>query len=101
PTIVFFDTLRVQVKAEETAELCLRLINPSQENATTVEVVIEGSPAPYFGEAEALRSVEFAPGETRQCLSYLPPRVEEADSITLYTLRLQNAAGGHAVAIGE
>ncbi|MBE2206033.1 MAG: hypothetical protein IAE84_00540, partial [Saprospiraceae bacterium] len=47
------------------------------------------------------RSVEFAPGETRQCLSYLPPRVEEADSITLYTLRLQNAAGGHAVAIGE
>ena len=101
PTIVFFDTLRVQVKAEETAELCLRLINPSQENATTVEVVIEGSPAPYFGEAEALRSVEFAPGETRQCLSYLPPRVEEADSITLYTLRLQNAAGGHQAAIGE
>jgi hypothetical protein len=101
PTIVFFDTLRVQVKAEETAELCLRLINPSQETATTVEVAIEGSPAPYFGEAEALRSVEFAPGETRQCLSYLPPRVEEADSITLYTLRLQNAAGGNAAAIGE
>lgn len=101
PTIVFFEDLRVQVKAEETAELCLRLINPSQETATTVEVAIEGSPAPYFGEAEALRSVEFAPGESRQCLSYLPPRVEEADSITLYTLRLQNAVGGNAAAIGE
>jgi len=101
PTIVFFDTLRVQVKAEETAELCLRLVNPSQETATTVEVAIEGSPAPYFGEAEALRSVSFAPGETRQCLSYLPPRVEEADSITVYTLRLQNADGGNQAAIGE
>lgn len=99
PTIVYFEHTQAEVQAGEEAELCVLLANPGTE-PTTVQVNITGDAGPYFDAAAAQRTLTFAPGTTRQCLTYAPDRMDGADSLTVYTLLLANPTGGNAAAIG-
>lgn len=99
PTVVFLEQELVQIKDDETAEVCVGIVNPGTVE-TTVDLVFVDTKDPHFAAQPLSQTVTFAAGVNSLCLDFPSVRIEDADSVTVYALQLTNANGGTNATIG-